>query len=123
MGDVRTKKEPLLRDAGYTYNFDRMVYLNRATRKAFSVEWVEDNSEEELRLPDTRIRDPSLDPSLLLGPYEPQSLTASWAKPESGARLRSRTKTRSDRRIAYLMVSVGVGEGNDTTIDLGQSAA
>ena len=38
-------KEELLKQAGYRYNFDRMVYFNRAARKVFSVEAVEDNSE------------------------------------------------------------------------------
>lgn len=47
--DVKTNKEPVLRTSGYTYNFDRMVYMNRAKRKAFSVEWIEDHSEQELR--------------------------------------------------------------------------
>lgn len=42
-------KEPILRSRGYAYNFDRMVYLNREAKKAFSVEWIEDHSEEELR--------------------------------------------------------------------------
>lgn len=39
----------ILREAEYTYNFDRMVYLNRRTKKVFSFEFVEDHSEEELR--------------------------------------------------------------------------
>ena len=34
-------KSQLLREAGYVYNFDRMVYVNRRTKKAFSVEFVE----------------------------------------------------------------------------------
>jgi len=42
-------KQDLLRQAGYAYNFDRMVYFNREARKAFSVEFVEDNGEEELK--------------------------------------------------------------------------
>lgn len=46
---VRSRKEPILRSLGYVYNFDRMVYLNRAARKAFSVEWLEDHTDEELR--------------------------------------------------------------------------
>jgi hypothetical protein len=42
-------KEPILKDARYVYNFDRMAYYNRAVKKAFSVEWVEDHTDEELR--------------------------------------------------------------------------
>jgi len=49
MTSVRAAKESLLRDAGFTYNFDRLIYLNRARRKAFSIEWLEDHSEQELR--------------------------------------------------------------------------
>jgi len=41
-------KEELLKQAGYRYNFDRMVYVNRAAKKLFSVEAVEDNSEDWL---------------------------------------------------------------------------
>ena len=47
--DVTTDKEPILKAAGYVYNFDRMAYYNRATRKAFSVEGVDDNRVEDLR--------------------------------------------------------------------------
>jgi len=39
-------KQDLLKNAGYRYNFDRMVYVNRAARKAFSVEFVDDNPED-----------------------------------------------------------------------------
>lgn len=46
---MRSEKEPLLRSRGYVYNFDRMVYLSRAARKAFSVEWLEDHTDDELR--------------------------------------------------------------------------
>jgi hypothetical protein len=41
-------KQDLLRQAGYAYNFDRMVYFNRKAKKAFSVEFVEDRGEDEL---------------------------------------------------------------------------
>ena len=44
-----TTKETILRMAGYTYVFDRMAYVNRSTRKVFSYEAVEDNTEEWLR--------------------------------------------------------------------------
>jgi len=46
---VRSNKEPVLRSFGYAYNFDRMVYFNRAAKKAFSVDWLEDHTDEELR--------------------------------------------------------------------------
>jgi hypothetical protein len=39
----------LLEQAGYTYRFDRMVYVNPTTKKVFSVEFVEDNNECELQ--------------------------------------------------------------------------
>ena len=39
-----TDKERLLEHAGYRYHFDRMIYFNRNTRRAFSIEFVEDNS-------------------------------------------------------------------------------
>ena len=42
-------KEPILKAAEYVYDFHRMAYYNRAARKAFSVEWVDDHSDQELR--------------------------------------------------------------------------
>jgi hypothetical protein len=47
-------KKDLLREAGYAYNFNRMLYFNRQTKKAFSVEFVDDNDESEL---ERRIRE------------------------------------------------------------------
>lgn len=41
----RTLKALRLSAAGYTYNFDRMMYINRQAKKAFSVEFVDDNPE------------------------------------------------------------------------------
>lgn len=41
-------KQDLLRRAGYAYNFDRMLYFNRQAKKAFSVEFIDDNDESEL---------------------------------------------------------------------------
>ena len=41
-------KERLLTDAGYSYNFDRLAYINRKTRKVFAVETVEDHPDEWL---------------------------------------------------------------------------
>jgi hypothetical protein len=39
-----TDKERFLEHADYRYHFDRMIYFNRNTRRAFSLEFVEDNS-------------------------------------------------------------------------------
>jgi hypothetical protein len=41
-------KEQLLKNSGYSYDFDRELYLNRKLKKAFSVEFVEDRSQEEI---------------------------------------------------------------------------
>lgn len=41
-------KIQILEESGYSYSFDRQIYINRRTKKAFSVEFVEDHSEEEL---------------------------------------------------------------------------
>ena len=51
-------KEQILRNAGYSYSFDRELYLNRKSKKAFSVEFIEDNSEEEIV---KRIHEPGAD--------------------------------------------------------------
>ncbi len=42
------RKEDLLKQAGYRYNFDRMVYINRTAKKVFSVDAIEDHSAEWL---------------------------------------------------------------------------
>jgi hypothetical protein len=42
-------KWQILREAEYAYNFDRMVYFNRRTKKVFSVEFVQDHSEDEIQ--------------------------------------------------------------------------
>ena len=49
MIDTITSKGRLLEEAGYRYNFERMVYFNRRAKKVFSVEFVEDHSEAEIR--------------------------------------------------------------------------
>ncbi len=54
MATVNTKIR-LLDDAGYAYNFDRMMYINRKARKAFSVEFVDESPETEIEL---KIREP-----------------------------------------------------------------
>ena len=51
---VASKKQ-ILEDVGYAYSFDRLSYINRDARKVFSIEFVQDNSEDELR---TRINEP-----------------------------------------------------------------
>ena len=37
-------KGELLERNGYRYNFDRMAYVNRAAKKVFSIEAIEDNA-------------------------------------------------------------------------------
>ena len=49
-------KSKILEDAGYVYNFDRQAYVNRNAKKVFSVEFVEDNSDEEIK---KRISEPT----------------------------------------------------------------
>jgi len=41
-------KQQILDDAGFSYNFDRKIYLNRERRKIFSVEFIEDHDEKTL---------------------------------------------------------------------------
>jgi len=45
---MNTTKDSLLKEAGYWYNFDRMAYVNRHTRKVFAEETVDDNPIEWL---------------------------------------------------------------------------
>lgn len=42
------EKEQLLKTAGYFYLPEREVYINRKTRKAFSVDYLEDHDAEEI---------------------------------------------------------------------------
>jgi hypothetical protein len=42
-------KIEILRNAGYRYSYDRELYINRELKKAFSVEFIEDKSPEELQ--------------------------------------------------------------------------
>jgi hypothetical protein len=49
MAEALSSKSQILRDAGFIYNFDRMVYFNRATKKVFSVEFVDDHDETDLQ--------------------------------------------------------------------------
>ena len=41
-------KEDLLKSHGYRYNFDMMHYVNRKTRRVFSLEYVEDHDAADL---------------------------------------------------------------------------
>ena len=43
-----TEKEHLLRNAGYSYEPDREVYINRRTRKVISVDFLEDHDTKEI---------------------------------------------------------------------------
>lgn len=43
-----SEKTQLLDNAGYAYNFDRMMYINREARKAFSYEYIEDHPANEI---------------------------------------------------------------------------
>lgn len=45
---MKKKGEEILKAHGYVYNFDRMAYYNRSVRKAFSFEWIQDHSEDDL---------------------------------------------------------------------------
>ena len=42
------RKLKILHDGGYRYNFDRQLYFNRDTKRAFSVEFIEDHPEDEI---------------------------------------------------------------------------
>ena len=46
---VTKAKSDFLRDAGYVYTWNRELYVNRKTKKAFSIDFVEDHSEDQLR--------------------------------------------------------------------------
>jgi hypothetical protein len=41
-------KQQILDDAGFSYNFDREIYINRKMRKVFSVDFVEEHDENKL---------------------------------------------------------------------------
>jgi hypothetical protein len=52
----QAEKTHLLDSAGYAYNFDRMMYINRGAKKAFSVEFIDDHQEIEIA---SRIQEPN----------------------------------------------------------------
>jgi hypothetical protein len=49
-------KTQILEDAGYAYSFDRLSYVNREARKVFSIDYVQDHSETEIKLPSSSPR-------------------------------------------------------------------
>jgi hypothetical protein len=49
MPRLTPSKTEILDEAGYAYSFDREMYINRKTKKAFSVEFVQDRSEDQIR--------------------------------------------------------------------------
>ena len=49
MSRLTGTKTEILDEAGYAYSFDRQVYMNRKTKKAFSVDFVQDHSEDQIR--------------------------------------------------------------------------
>jgi len=42
-------KKQILEDAGYAYSIDRLSYINPDARKVFSIEFVQDHDESELK--------------------------------------------------------------------------
>ena len=46
---ITAAKTQLLEQAGYAYSFDRLSYINREAHKIFSVEFVQDHDEAEIR--------------------------------------------------------------------------
>jgi hypothetical protein len=52
----KTLKTLRLTAAGYAYNFDRMMYINRQAKKAFSIEFIDDNPESVIA---SRIHEPN----------------------------------------------------------------
>ena len=48
-GRLTESKARLLDEAGYAYSFDRQMYVNRKTKKVFSIEFIQDHSEDQIR--------------------------------------------------------------------------
>jgi len=42
-------KRDIMKNAKYQFNYDRALYVNRDTKKAFSLEFLDDTPEEEIR--------------------------------------------------------------------------
>lgn len=49
MARVPASRTRILDQAGYAYSFDRQMYVNRKTKTAFSVEYVQDHTEDKIR--------------------------------------------------------------------------
>jgi len=49
MPGLAESKTEILYAAGFAYSFDRQMYIDRKTRKAFSVEFVQDHNEDRIR--------------------------------------------------------------------------
>ena len=49
MPRLTESKTDILDEAGYAYSFDRQMYINRKAKKAFSVEFVQDHTEDQIR--------------------------------------------------------------------------
>jgi hypothetical protein len=41
-------KEQLLKEAGYSFNLDRELYVNRRHRKVFSIDFIEEKDPDEI---------------------------------------------------------------------------
>jgi hypothetical protein len=48
-GRLTESKAHILDEAGYAYSFDREIYVNRKMKKVFSVEFIEDHDEDQIR--------------------------------------------------------------------------
>jgi hypothetical protein len=49
MSRITAPKAQILEDAGYAYSFDRQMYVNREAKKAFSINFVQDHTEDQIR--------------------------------------------------------------------------
>jgi hypothetical protein len=63
-------KTHLLDDAGYAYNYERMMFINRQAKKAFSVEFIDDKPESEI---ETLIQKPNAEADWLFFTSLPMS--------------------------------------------------
>ena len=43
------RKSQILQNAEYSYDFHHMVYVNRPKKKVFSIEFIDDHSEDEIQ--------------------------------------------------------------------------
>jgi hypothetical protein len=48
MARTTASKTDILGDAGYAYDFDHEMYINRKAKKAFSVEYIADHADGEI---------------------------------------------------------------------------